>query len=349
MKRQFVLVAILVGLTVPGLVRTQEQQSAPSSAPGPGFSQPAVDGQGIRNYLLGPGDILDVRIFGQSELNAVVEVDSDGNISSLPFLEAPVPAKCRTEKAVQKDIAAAFEKYIKKPQVSVRIAERKSRQPATVFGAVRQPTRVQMLRKVRLNELMAASGGFTERASGTIQILHTEPLMCPQPGEEAEAAPLDGTKLPLQIVKIAELRAGLPQANPIIRPGDILQVTEAEPVYVTGSVFAPQGIYLRDQLTLSRALAMVGGVRKEAKLSTVKIYRQKPGAQDQETIVVDYAAIKSNKKPDIFLQAFDVIEVPEANAFSLQRMPGTLLGAVSGSLGSMFSTGGTSLANKVLY
>ena len=349
MKRQFVLVAILVGLTVPGLVRTQEQQSAPSSAPSPGFSQPSVDGQGIRNYLLGPGDILDVRIFGQSELNAVVEVDSDGNISSLPFLEAPVPAKCRTEKAVQKDIAAAFEKYIKKPQVSVRIAERKSRQPATVFGAVRQPTRVQMLRKVRLNELMAASGGFTERASGTIQILHTEPLMCPQPGEEAEAAPLDGTKLPLQIVKIAELRAGLPQANPIIRPGDILQVTEAEPVYVTGSVFAPQGIYLRDQLTLSRALAMVGGVRKEAKLTTVKIYRQKPGAQDQETIVVDYAAIKSNKKPDIFLQAFDVIEVPEANAFSLQRMPGTLLGAVSGSLGSMFSTGGTSLANKVLY
>ena len=196
---------------------------------------------------------------------------------------------------------------------------------------------------------MAASGGFTERASGTIQILHTEPLMCPQPGEEAEAAPLDGTKLPLQIVKISELRAGLPQANPVIRPGDILQVTEAEPVYVTGSVFSPQGIFLRDQLTLSRALAMVGGVRKEAKLSSVKIYRQKPGAQDQETIVVDYGAIKNNKKPDVFLQAFDVIEVPEANAFSLARLPGTLLGAASGSLGTMFSQGGTTLANKVIY
>lgn len=282
-------------------------------------------------------------------MNAVVEVDSDGNISSLPFVETPIPAKCRTEKAVQKDIATAFEKYIKKPQVSVRIAERKSRQPATVFGAVRQPTRVQMLRKVRLNELMAASGGFTERASGTIQILHTEPLMCPQPGEEAEAAPLDGTKLPLQIVKISELRAGLAQANPIIRPGDILQVTEAEPVYVTGSVFSPQGIFLSDQLTLSRALAMVGGVRKEAKLNSVKITRQKPGALNQEIIVVDYSAIKSNKKPDIFLQAYDVIEVPEANPFSLQRIPGTLLGAASGSLGSIFTQGGATLSNKVLY
>jgi polysaccharide export outer membrane protein len=349
MKRTFVLVAVLVGLTAPTLVRTQEQQSAPPAAPSQGFSQPSVDTQGIRNYLLGPGDVLDVRVFGQGDLNAVVEVDSDGNISSLPFLESPVPAKCRTEKAVQKDIATAYAKYIKNPQVSVRIAERKSRQPATVFGAVRQPTRVQMQRKVRLNELMAASGGFTERASGTIQILHTEPLMCPQPGEEAEAAPIDGTKIPLQIVKISDLRAGLSQANPVIRPGDILQVTEAEPVYVTGSVFSPQGIFLRDQLTLSRALAMVGGVRKEAKLSTVKIYRQKPGAQDQETIVVDYGAIKNNKKPDVFLQAFDVIEVPEAGIFSPSRIGQTLIGAASGSLGQVFTNGGTGLTNKVIY
>lgn len=349
MKRSLALIVILLGLSTASLVPAQEQQSAPS-APSVGFSQSSsIDSQGIRNYLLGPGDILDVRVFGQSEFNAVVEVDSDGNISSLPFLEAPIPAKCRTEKAVQKDIADAYAKYIKNPQVSVRISERKSRQPATVFGAVRQPTRVVMQRRVKLNELMAASGGFTERASGTIQILHTEPVMCPQPGEEAEAAPIDGTKVPLQIVKIAELRAGLPQANPIIRPGDILQVTEAEPVYVTGSVFAPQGIFLRDQLTLSRALAMVGGVRKEANISSVKIYRQKSGEQTQETLIVDYGAIKKNKKPDVFLQAFDVIEVSEAGMFSPSRIGQTLIGAASGGLGNMFTTGGASLTNKVIY
>ncbi|HEY8184623.1 MAG TPA: polysaccharide biosynthesis/export family protein [Pyrinomonadaceae bacterium] len=348
MKRSPVFVAILLSFTFSALVRAQEQQS--SSAAAPVFSQtPGVDTQGIRNYLLGPGDIIDVRVFGQPDLSAIVEIDSDGNVSSLPFLESPIPARCRTEKALQKDIAEAYGKYIKNPQVSVRIAERKSRQPATVFGAVRQPTRFTMQRKVRLNELIASSGGFTERASGTIQILHTEPVMCPQPGEEADAAPIDALKIPLQIVKISELRAGLPQANPVIRPGDILQVTEAEPVYVTGSVFSPQGIYLRDQLTLSRALAMVGGVRSEAKVSEVKIYRQKPGAQDQETIVVDYGAIKKNKKPDVFLQAFDVIEVPEAGMFSAGRIGKTLVGAATGGLGNVFTSGGASLANKVIY
>lgn len=352
MKRSFVLVAIALSLSFPGLVLTQEPQVAPSQD-GPARAttseQSGVDNQGIRNYLLGPGDTLDVRVFAQPDLNAVVEVDSDGNISSLPFLESPIPAKCRTDKDIQKDITKAYAKYLKNPQVSVKIAERKSRQPATVFGAVRQPTRVQMQRKVRLNELMVVSGGFTERASGTIQILHTEPLMCPQPGEEALAAPIDGLKVPFEIIKISELRAGKTSANPVIRPGDYVLVTEAEPIYITGSVIAPQGIFLRDQLTLSRALAMVGGARKEAKLTDVRIYRQKPGATDQEMIRVDYAAIKKNQKPDFFLQAFDIIEVPEAGLFSSSRIGQTLMGAVSGSLGNMFSQGGTSIANRVIY
>ena len=346
MKKNFLLIAIIASLTLPIVVRTQEQQSSsPALSQGP----LAVDAHGIKNYLLGPGDVLDVRVFGQPDMNAVVEIDSDGNISSLPFLETPISAKCRSEKEVQKEIAKAYSKYIRNAQVSVRISERKSRQPATVFGAVRQPTRVQMQRKVRLNELMTASGGFTERASGTIQIWHTEPVMCPMPGEEADAAPIDGINLPFQVVKVADLRAGLPQANPVIRPGDYIIVTEAEPVYMIGSVVAPQGIFLRDQLTLSRAIAMVGGIRKEAKANDVRVYRQKPGAQSQEIISVDYAAIKKNKKPDFFLQAYDVVEVGEAGFFSASRLGPNLLGLATGSLGNIFSTGGTSIANRVIY
>jgi Periplasmic protein involved in polysaccharide export len=340
-----VVFALVSSLIV--LVHAQEQQTSSSSA---GISASSgIDNQGIKNYLLGPGDVLEVRVFGQPDLSSTVEIDSDGNLSSLPFLETPIPARCRTEKQVQKDIATAYAKFINNPQVSVRISARNSRQPATVFGAVRQPTRVEMKRKVRLNELMAVSGGFTERASGTIQILHTEPLMCPEPGDEASAAPIDGTKIPLQIVKIADLRSGNVQANPVIRPGDYVLVTEAEPVYITGSVVSPSGIYLRENLTLSRALAMVGGVRKEAKNSDIKIYRQKPGASDQEIIHVDYAAIKKNEKPDITLMAYDVIEVPEANVFSSQRIATTVLGALTAGATGAIATTGSSLPTRILY
>jgi len=339
-KQSLILVALLVCLA--GAVQAQEQQQ---SSPAPQPPNPSLDIQGIKNYLLGPGDVLDVRVFGQPELTSNVQVDGDGNLAGLPFIETPIRAKCRSDKEVQKDITAAYAKFINNPQVSVRIAERLSRQPATVFGAVRQPSRVEMKRKVRLNELMAVSGGFTERAAGTIQILHTEPLMCPEPGEEVEAAPIDGTRIPLQIVKVSELRSGKPEANPVIRPGDYVLVTEAEPVYITGAVLSPGGVYLRDQLMLSRALAMVGGAKKEAKLSDVKIYRQVPGSANQEVIHVDVAAIKKNQKPDFVLQPYDVIEVNESGMFSPSRLGNTLFSAVTGAVTST----GTYLPTRVIY
>lgn len=327
-------------------VHAQETQQQQPSTVAP--SQ-ALDLQGIKAYLLGPGDVLDVRVFGQPDLTSVVQVDSDGNLSALPFLEQPINAKCRTEKEVQKDITTAYSKFINNPQVSVRISERNSRQPATVFGAVRTPTRVEMKRKVRLNEAMAVAGGFTERAAGTIQILHTEPLMCPEPGEEAEAAPIDGTKIPLHIVKISDLRSGKAEANPVIRPGDYVLVTEAEPVYITGAVNSPGGIYLREQLTLSLALAMVGGARKEAKLNEVRVYRQVPGSTKQDVLSVDVAAIKKKQQPDFVLQPYDVIEVSESGLFSRDRIGSTLLNAVTGGLSSAISTTGTYLPTRVIY
>jgi polysaccharide export outer membrane protein len=342
-------VAVLIVTVSVGLSVVMGQESQQTSNAGSSSSSSSIDNQGIKSYVLGPGDVVEVRVFGQPDLSAAVQVDSDGNLSSLPFLETPILAKCRTEKAVQKDIALAYAKFINNPQVSVRITERNSRPPATVFGAVRQPTRVEMKRKVRLNELMSVSGGFTERASGTIQILHTEPVMCPEPGHEEEALPIDGTKIPLQIVKIADLRLGKIEANPVIRPGDYVLVTEAEPVYITGSVVSPSGIYLRDQLTLSRALAMVGGARAEAKTSEVRIYRQKQGALDQELITVDYAAIKKNQKPDVLLMAYDIVEVPEAGAFSSQRIGSTLLGAMTGSVTSAITSSGAFLPSRILY
>jgi len=351
------VVAIALACMLAGFSRAQEPQQ-PSSpqepqqqSSTPSTAQPSsLDIQGSKTYLLGPGDVLDIRVFGQPELSTSnAQVDSDGNLSSLPFLETPILAKCRTDKQVQKDIAAAYAKFINNPQVSVRIAERNSRQPATVFGAVRQPTRVEMKRKVRLNELMAVSGGFTERASGTIQILHTEPLMCPEPGEEELAKPIDGTKIPLQIVKIVELRAGKADANPVIRPGDYVLVTEAEPVYVTGAVASPTGIYLRDQLTLTRALAMVGGTRKEAKLNDIVIYRQQPGSTTQDIVHVDLAAIKKNQKPDVLLQPYDVIEVSEAGILSKNRFGQTVISALTGGFSNMVSSTGMYLPNRVIY
>src|SRR5258708_3617018 len=153
---RFKVLSIVVLLASVATVRPQEGPQSPA----PFGSSSAVDVQGVRNYLLGPGDVVDVRVFGQADLNSTAEVDSDGNLSSLPFLETQVRVVGGREKKKKKDMLVSFKKCLKSPQVSVRIIERKSGRPATVFGAVRQSQRIQMMRKIRLNEIMAASGGF---------------------------------------------------------------------------------------------------------------------------------------------------------------------------------------------
>ncbi|HVS20737.1 MAG TPA: polysaccharide biosynthesis/export family protein [Pyrinomonadaceae bacterium] len=292
---------------------------AQEQSPGPvaGQTSSSIDTQGVRNYLLGPGDILDVRVFGQPDLNALVEIDGDGNISSLPFLETPIRAQCRTEKEVQKAIATAYSTYLKSPQVSVRIAERKSRQPATIYGAVRNPMQVTMMRRVRMHELIAKSGGVSERASGLIQLMHTEPEMCPEPGSVIQkTAAASQTNAQFEVYKLRDLNMGKEEADPYIRPGDIVIVAEGEPVYVTGAVIAPREVFMKEKLTLTRAIAMAGGPQRLAKTNEVHIYRQNDEKNGEQDLKYDYDAIRKGKEPDVLLKANDVIAVGNSGTFS---------------------------------
>ena len=343
-------VLTLLSLT-PSVIAQQQSPGAPPPQPmvvqQPVSAQVSLDAMGVRRYVLGPGDTLDVRVFGQPDMNWQGEVDSDGNLSSLPFIEKPIPAQCRTEKDVEKDIRAAYAKFIKSPQISVRITGRNSRTPAYVFGAFQLPQRVQMQRRVRLSELVALSGGFTERSNGKIQIVHTESIMCPEPGDELEpvVAEDENAKLPFKVYSVADLNAGKEEANPYIRPGDVVKALEAEPVYINGSVSSPQGIFLRQGLTLSTALAMVGGPRKEAKQSSIIIYRIDPKSPYRERLVYDLQAIKKQKIEDPLLQAYDIIEVPEAKP----SIPELILNSVLNVGPSMITSFGSSLPLRVLY
>lgn len=166
--------------------------------------------------------------------------------------------------------------------------------------------------------------------------MHTAPEMCPQPGEvfqEASAA-LDGN-FGIVVVRITDLKTGREEADPYIRPGDIVMVTEGDSVYVTGSgVFAPRELVLRDQLTLTRAIAMAGGSQRMANTNEVHIFRTKDGIVGQDDLKFNYDAIKKGKQPDVLLKPNDIIEVGQSGVFTKKGMldlfTGTFRTAVSG-------------------
>ena len=327
--------ALLTLLAAAAFCMTAWSQEPQGQAPATSSTSPSVDSQGVGTYLLGPGDILDVRVFGQADLNSTVEIDGDGNVSSLPFLEAPIKASCRTDREVQKDITAAYSKYIKNPQVSVRITERKSRQPATIMGAVKSPMQVIMNRRVRLHELLTRAGGTTDRASGQVQIIHTEAEMCPDPTAVPEKNNTDiwGASN----YNLTDLRLGKTDADPYVRPGDIVSVKEGDPVYVIGYVNSPRELVLRDQLTLQRAILLAGGVQPQAK-NEVHIYRQEPGKPVKD-LPYNYEDIKKQKTPDVPLMANDVIEVGKASLWSGKGMGSFLQDMFKTSAGGIMMRG----------
>ena len=348
---------VLLSAALCCLAATAAAQDGGSSAPpvpvvNTGSSgSSSAEAMGVRKYLLGPGDVLDLRVYNEPQFNGPLVVDDEGNIV-LPFAEeTPIRAQCRSDREIKKDVSAALAKYLNRPQVSLRISEMKSRPPAVVFGAVRAPSRVQMQRRVKLLDLLAASGGVTEAAGGDIQIFHTEPVMCPDQDELAAVPvdsynPTDPTQVGYDIYSLRELKDGKREANPVIRPGDIIIVQEALPVYIMGAVRAPQGIYLKNSgMQLKQAFAMVGGLAKEAKASSVVIWRRKKGQAEPEKMVVNYNDIKKERIKDIDLQPYDIVEVPDNSGSALNTLKSILMGSV----GSTATVLPQSVATRVIY
>src|SRR5215204_6861774 len=114
-----------------------------------------VNGDGLRGYMVGPGDVVTISVFGEKEFNVeAATVDEDGKIR-MPFFEQGVPAQCRTEKELTADVRQLLTKYLKNPQVTVSVKLHNSRRPATIYGEVRQQQRIDLTRKATLPELLA--------------------------------------------------------------------------------------------------------------------------------------------------------------------------------------------------
>jgi polysaccharide export outer membrane protein len=304
---------------------------------GSGVTAPEA-ASGVKKYLLGPGDVLDLRVYNEPQFNGQLVVDDEGKVA-VPFVDEPLMAQCRNDREVKADIVKALEKFLKRPQVSLRVTDMKSRPAAVVYGAVRNATAFDMRRRVRLIELLSRSGSVTEQASGDVQIFHTEEPMCPEPEDLLMLSSMkktdDAVALPYSVYRIEDVKNGLREANPVIWPGDIVLVQEARPIYVTGAVVQPSGLYLRQNLTLSLAIAQVGGARKGAKTDQVRIIRKKEGALNPDILVYNLDDIKKKKQPDVALMPYDVIDVSDGSPWNLKNLPQTLLGLASQSAGSV--------------
>jgi polysaccharide biosynthesis/export protein len=260
-----------------------------------------------KGYLIGAGDKIVVKVMGEPQFDFEARIDEDGVIQ-VPFIDKAVAAQCRTEKDLRSDVTKLLTKYLKNPQVSLQITERRSIAPATIYGEVRLQQQVELRRKARLIELLSGAGGTTEDAGGMVQVFRTQKPMCGNPTEET-AWQNNGINVPNRQYSLSSVMSGNEESNPIIYPGDVIVVQKASPVYLTGEVRQPAGLRIREGgLSLTQAIAVVGGV-SNPKTKNINIYRLKDNSQDREVITIDYEAIKKGKQKDVMLQPYDIVEV----------------------------------------
>lgn len=264
-----------------------------------------------QGYLIGSGDEITGKVLGEPQFDFVATVDEDGKIA-IPFVDDPVVAACRTERDLRTEVNRLLSRYLRNPQTSIRVTQRNSRPPVSVYGEVRQPGQVALTRRAYLLELITHTGGETEKAGGMIQVFRTRPPMCPD-DDSSERWENDGTGVPNRMYSLASLRQGRPDANPEILPGDIIIVQKAHSIFVTGEVMRPGEFSIPEGgLPLSQAIAMASGVTREARTKTVNIYRRKQGSIDPEVIEADYNAIRSGREREIMLQPNDIVDVGKA-------------------------------------
>lgn len=307
----------------------------------------APDTENSKGYLLGPGDEITGKVLGEPQFDFVATIDEDGKIE-VPFFEKPIIAKCLTERMLRAEVEKLLSKYLRNPQTSVRVTKRNSRPPATIYGEVVNPQQVELVRRTTLLELLSFAGGVKEEAGGMVQVFRTRKPICSEdnPENDWRAESNDALDVPSRIYSLTSVKMGKEDANPQIYPGDVIIVQKALPVYITGEVTAPQGIYLKEGgMSLSEAIAKIGGVKREAKTRDVKIYRLKSNSKDREIIAANYDLIRKGEQKDIMLEPYDIVEVDKAK----KSVAMTILEIATGTARQTLGGFGNALPTRVLY
>jgi len=134
-EKQAALILFVFLILIIGVRPSGSQQAVPLSR---GQEENQVNGRDyfIREYIIGPRDLLEIKVFELPEFDHTVRVSEDGSIT-LPLI-GNIQIGGLTKDKAEKKLSELLEKYVKKAQVSIFIKEYQSSRVA-IIGAVEKP------------------------------------------------------------------------------------------------------------------------------------------------------------------------------------------------------------------
>jgi polysaccharide export outer membrane protein len=276
---------------------------------------PQSSGASYKDYQVGPEDLLEIGIYGQEKLNRILRVSGQGDIT-MPLVGA-VKVAGLTPQKIEKRLGDLYNaQYLVNPQVTVVVKEFRY-QRVSVTGAVAKPGIYELIGPRTLLEVLSLAGGLASQTSsipaGDVITVIRHPN-APEPAGTGKAG-TSKTSTPLAetiVIDIRRLVSGRsPDLNILVANGDVVDVPFADTAYVMGAVKHPRSIAVKENLTVSQAVALAGGLDPLLASSSITIMRfDKQGSPI--SIKTNLNSIIARNDVDIPIKGSDVVMVNES-------------------------------------
>jgi polysaccharide biosynthesis/export protein len=261
----------------------------PSESP----EQKPLPQNGSSTLVIGPGDEVEITVYGATDLSEHTRVSASGNITM------PLIGNVRLAGLSSSEAEGAIEAELRRnnvlndPQVSVYVKDYTS-SGISVTGEVAKPGAYSALGPHRLFDVVQAAGGLSEKASGSVTISHR--------GDEENPVTVELSKDPAKMVR----------SNVELYPGDTVFAAKAPMVYVLGEVNKPGAYILNsaDAATVLRVVAAAAGPTRSAAVGGTRMLRRTPTGWQE--LPVQLKAILRGKTADIPVSDADIIFVPSS-------------------------------------
>lgn len=162
-------------------------------------------------YVIGPGDTLNVFVWGDSELSTQVVVRPDGLITT-PLVE-DLQASGKTPTELARLLEQRLSMFVKTPKVTVSVIDFVGRytEQVRVVGQAAQPQSIAYREGMTLLDVIIAVGGLTEFAAGN---------------KATVVRKINGKTVQYRVRLDDLIRDGDISANSQMMPGDVLIIPE---------------------------------------------------------------------------------------------------------------------------
>jgi len=244
------------------------------------------------SMLIGPGDEVNVEVFDTPDLDQNGRVTDAGEFPLMLGGKVRLASLTTIEAARTIEAALINSHVMYYPKVLVTVTQYAT-QNVTVFGQVNRPGSNSIDTPRSVIDVLGLAGGLTDLADRHVTIeRHTSHR---------------------QISYYVSNRPGdLQDQTAMVNPGDKLIVPKAGIVYVLGDVGRPGGYPMTNNdgtLTVLQAVANAGGTASSAKPNSSRLIRR-TAAGGYQSDPIPFSAMQKGKKPDVALQAGDIVYVP---------------------------------------